>query len=67
MKMDVNAGPMMLGLSPSATVYAIGIANYFGDWEFRNKLLQTADIAGGRVKEKDKRRHYKLGEWAIVD
>ncbi len=38
MKMDVNADRMMLGLSPSATVYAIGLVNYFGDWEFRNKL-----------------------------
>lgn len=46
-------------------VYAVGPATYFGDWEFRNAMLRSALRAGGDVSEPGK-RHYKLGEFAIV-
>lgn len=62
---DPDAGPIVDGLSPSGTSFAIGPATYFGDWEFRSEMLRTALRAGGDVY-KDGTRHYKLGEFAIV-
>ena len=64
-KLDVNAGPIIKGLSPSGTTFALGSATYFEDWEFRNQILKTAEIAGHTVHEKNK-RHYKLGEFFLV-
>lgn len=63
--MDIDAGPIICNLSPSGTAFAIGSATYFGDNDFRNKLLRTAEIAGHTVKWNDK-RHYLLGEIALV-
>ena len=63
--MDIDAGPIILNLSPSGTAFAIGCATYFGDKEFRNKLLKTAEIAGHSVKWNDC-RHYLLANFAIV-
>lgn len=63
--MDPDAGPIVDGLSPSGTAFAIGPATFFGDWEFRNCMLRTALKAGGDVVE-DAKRHYKLGEFALV-
>ena len=62
---DVNAGPIVEGLSASGTAWAIGSATYFKDWEFRSQMLRTAEIAGNTIQDKDK-RHYRLGELAIV-
>ena len=62
---DPDAGPIAFGLSPSGTAWAIGSATYFQDWKFRNQLLRTAEIAGNTTKSKNK-RHYKLGELAMV-
>ena len=64
-KFDPDAGPIVQGLSPSGTAFAIGSATYFQDWEFRSQLLRTAEIVGDTIKEKGK-RHYHLGELAIV-
>ena len=62
---DVDAGPIVQGLSPSGSVFAIGSATYFKDWEFRAQLLRVAEIVGQTVKRK-KQRHYLLGEIVLV-
>lgn len=62
---NIDAGPIVKGLSPSGTAWAIGSATYFGDWEFRNQLLRTAEIAGKTIKGNGV-RHYKLSELALV-
>lgn len=62
---DIDAGPIILNLSPSGTAFAIGAATYFNDIKFRRALLQTAEIAGHTVKWNDK-RHYLLGDIALV-
>lgn len=43
----------------------LGSSTYFGDWEFRSKLLRTAEMAGGTKKSKGK-RSYRLGELFIT-
>lgn len=63
--MDIDAGPVIFNLSPSGTAFAIGSATYFGDDDFRGKLLKTAEIAGHTVKWDD-RRHYLLADIALV-
>lgn len=62
---DIDAGPIILNLSPSGTDFALGAATYFNDIEFRNSLLKTAEIAGHTVKWNNK-RHYLLGDIALV-
>lgn len=62
---DPNSGPVVEGMSPSGTAFAIGSATFYGDWHFRNEMLATAQKAGGDVKKKGM-RHYKLGEFALV-
>lgn len=64
---DPDAGPIVNGLSPSGTAFILGAATYFGDWEFRSKLLSTANLAGVTVRQRKKHsRHFRLGEIAIV-
>lgn len=63
--MDIDAGPIILNLSPSGTAFAIGCATYFADTDFRNNLLRTAEIAGHTVKWNNK-QHYLLGDIALV-
>lgn len=63
--MDIDAGPIILNLSPSGTAFAIGTATYFNDIEFRNSLLKTAEIARHTVKW-DNKRHYLLANLALV-
>lgn len=63
--MDIDAGPIIMNLSPSGTAFAIGSATFFEDKEFRNKLLKTAEIAGHTVKWNDS-RHYLLADVALV-
>lgn len=63
--MDIDAGPIILNLSPSGTAFAIGAATYFNDMELRNSLLKTAEFAGHTVKWNNK-RHYLLGDIALV-
>ena len=61
---DPDAGPIFQGLSPSGIVFALGSSTYFEDWEFRNKMLATAQKLGGDVREENS-RHYKLGEFSL--
>lgn len=63
--MDIDAGPIIMNLSPTGTAFAIGSATYFGDKDFRNKLLRTAEIAGHTIKWNDS-RHYILADIALV-
>lgn len=60
-----DAGPIVYGLSASGTAWAVGAATYFGDWEYRSKLLRTAELAGCTQYGKGE-RHYRLGEIVIV-
>jgi len=62
---DVDAGPIFWGYSPSGTAWAIGSATYFGDWESRYRMLLLAEMAGRTIQENSS-RHYKLGEIALV-
>lgn len=61
---DPDAGPIFQGLSPSGIVFALGSSTFFGDWDFRNDMLATAQKLGGDVR-KDNTRHYKLGEFSL--
>lgn len=63
---DIDAGPIILNLSPSGTAFAIGAATYFNDMAFRKSLLRTAEIAGHTVKW-DNKRHYLLANLALVE
>lgn len=63
--MDVDAGPIIFGLSPSGTAFGIGCATYFNDKKLRNGLLKTAEVAGHTVAWKGK-RHYLLANIALV-
>ncbi len=63
--LDMDAGPIILGLSPSGTAFATGAVTYFGDYDIRNKILRTAEIAGHTIKWSNN-RHYALAEVALV-
>ena len=62
---DIDAGPIIFNLSPTGTAFAIGPATYFEDYEVRNRLLKTAELAGFSVESSDK-RHYLLANIALV-
>lgn len=57
--MDIDAGPILLNISPGASVFAIGPATYFGDNDFRSTILRSAEIAAHTVKW-GRHRHYLL-------
>lgn len=63
--MDMDAGPIIFGLSPSGTAFGIGCATYFNDTDLRKHLLKTAEIAGHTVSWNGKRR-YLLANIALV-
>ncbi|MGL5273627.1 MAG: hypothetical protein ACRC8J_09150 [Phocaeicola sp.] len=65
LRFDPNAGPIYHGISGSGTAISIGAATYFGDGEFRSRLLQTAEIGGQTIQKKGS-RHYRLSEVAFV-
>lgn len=66
MAFDADAGPIILGLSPSGTAFALGAATLLGDWEARNRLLLTANIAGDTLTDAHNGTcHYRLGEFSI--
>ena len=62
---DMDAGPILFGLSPTGTAFGIGPATYFGDTKVRKRLLRTAERAGSTVSYKGK-SHYLLANIAIV-
>ena len=63
--MDIDAGPIVFGLSPTGTAFGIGPASFFGDSTLRKRFLRTAEIAGVSVTWNDK-THYLLADLALV-
>ena len=63
--MSIDSGPILFNLSPSGTAFAIGAATYFGDTDFRKRLLKTGEIAGSTVRGWNT-NHYLLANFAIV-
>ena len=63
--LDIDAGPVIMGLSPSGTAFATGAATYFRDKEVRTSILRTAEIAGNTISGIGK-RHYVLANLALV-
>lgn len=61
----IDAGPLLFNFSPSGTAFAIGCATHFEDWEFRNGLLRTAELAATTIYGRDE-RHYLLGSYVPV-
>lgn len=62
---DIDAGPILMNLSPSGTAFMLGPVTFFGDLEMRKDILRTAELAGTTVKRKGK-RHYLLANVALV-
>jgi len=60
-----DAGLIVKGISAGGTAFAIGAATYLGDWEFRYKMLRTAEVISGTKKDKGM-RHYKIAEMFMV-
>lgn len=63
--MDIDAGPIIMNLSPTGTAFAIGPVTFFHDEEIRTRFLRTAELAGSTVTWKGK-RHYLLADIALV-
>ena len=63
--LDIDAGPILLELSPSGTAFFAGPATYFGDEEVRHDILTTAETAGHTIEIGNK-RHYLLANLALV-
>lgn len=63
--MDIDAGPILLGLSPSGTAFFAGPASYFDDTKVENAILRTAETAGHTIVMGNK-RHYLLANVALV-
>lgn len=63
--MDIDAGPIILNLSPSGTAFFIGCETAFGDKELRTRFLKTAEIAGSTLTWNG-RSHYWLADIALV-
>ena len=60
-----DAGLIVKGISAGGTAFAIGAAAYFGDWEFRYKMLRTAEMVSGTKKEKGM-RHNTMADMFMV-
>ena len=63
--MDIDAGPILLELSPSGTAFFAGPTFYFDDTKVENAILRTAETAGHTVVMGNK-RHYLLANVALV-
>lgn len=63
--LDIDAGPIIMNLSPSGTAFALGSITYFGDNEIRKSFLKTAEIAASTWTSGNK-RHYILANLALV-
>lgn len=62
---DVDAGPILMDMSPSGTAFLIGSATIFQDQSLRRRLLITADVIGFSVSFLGK-KHYLLSNVAPV-
>lgn len=63
--LDIDAGPILLQLSPSGTAFLAGPATFFGDDAVRHDILTTAELAGHTIIMGD-HRHYLLANIALV-
>lgn len=63
--MDIDAGPIIMNLSPTGTAFAIGPVTFYHDDEIRTRFLRTAELAGSTVTRK-RERHYLLADVALV-
>lgn len=63
--LDMDAGPIILELSPSGTAFFAGSSIFFNDSIVRKGILKTAEIAGHTIKMGNK-RHYLLANVALV-
>ena len=63
--MDIDAGPIIFGLSPSGTGFALGAATSLDDSGFRKKLLQTIETGGSTVRWLGQ-SHYLVSNIALV-
>lgn len=63
--LDIDAGPLVFGLSPSGTAFLTGPATYFEDHATRSHLLTTAETAGHTIAYAET-RHYLLAHLALV-
>lgn len=63
--MDIDAGPIIMGLSPSGTAFSTGAATFFNDNEVRSNILRTAEICGNTLSSGNK-KHYALANIALV-
>lgn len=62
---DIDAGPIICGLSPTGTAFATGSATFFKDTTLRRSILKTAEQAGTTVTFTNK-THYALADFALV-
>lgn len=62
---DIDAGPIICGLSPTGTAFATGSATFFNDTTLRRSILRTAEQAGTTVTFTNK-THYALADFALV-
>ena len=62
---DIDAGPIIFGLSPSGTGFALGAATSLDDSGFRKKLLQTIETGGSTVRWLGQ-SHYLVSNIALV-
>jgi hypothetical protein len=62
---DIDAGPILLELSPSGTAFFAGPASYFADENVEDAILKTAETAGHTIVMGNK-RHYLLANVALV-
>ena len=53
--LDMDAGPIILELSPSGTAFFAGSSTFFNDSIVRKGILKTAEIAGHTIKIGNKR------------
>ena len=56
--MDIDAGPILLKLSPSGTALFAGSATSFDETSTTNKILRAVELAGHTIKLGKK--HYYL-------
>ena len=61
----MDAGPIILELSPFGTAFFAGSATFYNDTVIRKGILKTAEIAGHTIKMGNK-KHYLLANVALV-
>ena len=63
---DIDSGPLLLGVSLSATVVTLAAANSIGDLELADALDRQAELAGVGITWSGERR-YAFGELPVGD